>query len=549
MGLVIAFSVASPGATAQSTQLQRLDSSYGFGYWNTGPYAERFGTNRMTFGSGPPSQTRIPRDTDFGFSWANNSVTFNGHFVNGNTCVLVNNFGDTLIANFARDTLSEVYEDCIREIPSSFFQQVFLPLDENTFVYTVEHAISNPDWRSEWSYTTQSHDVFYLDAPRGASAPTLIDEAVVDFPDTLLEETLDYVSAGDGLGWIGIARSATDSDFHLWRVDLDSVSYLNSQTLGPPGFRREKITTRLRFNPAGTAFAISGTDDGLHLYHFDRNTLAITPWTIIPPDYDPEFVPYRTGTDCEWSACGRYLYVTTIRHVYQFDTQAADVAGSAVLIDEQDAYPSVVGFYEIERAPDCRLYLTWPGSARALSVIDEPSLPGRACALQPVGMELETINFAGMSNHPNYALWARDRIANGMAPIVDTATCDATLPPYAYIDITVSTQEPGADSTDSKDSLDVDVMEPIWSVYPNPASVAQRGGVLYLGGLGPLGRLPELHVELIDAVGHSAGRWPLAGSEEVRELRVPAGLAAGVYVLVLTDGGGAPLGQRAVVVE
>lgn len=131
----------------------------------------------------------------------------------------------------------------------------------------------------------------------------------------------------------------------------------------------------MRFNPAGTEFVLMGGDDGVAFYYFDRISGQIT-FREVFPNPDPEHIPYRASSDVNWSADGRFVYITDRYNIYQIDAQSSDLEASAVRITEDDPATDNFPYYRISRGPDCRLYIAFPGSAKELHVIDKPNKKG-----------------------------------------------------------------------------------------------------------------------------------------------------------------------------
>ncbi len=219
---------------------------------------------------------------------------------------------------------------------------------------------------------------------------------------------------------------------------------------------------------------------------------------------------------CEWSADGRFLYVALNKALYQFDTWADDIEGSAVRISRPfDEYPNAK-FYDLERGPDCRIYAASFGQAQSLSVIDRPGHKGVACNLKPKGLYMRRYVDGHLPEFPDYSLWAKDRVARGLAPVIDTAVCDSSIAPYPYFDWTSAVEE-----TNVTTSVEV---------FPNPIS---GSGTLTVRARDPL-LLDEGEVyllRLIDGLGREVVETRVADLYygEV-ELALPD-LPSGLYVL------------------
>ena len=243
------------------------------------------------------------------------------------------------------------------------------------------------------------------------------------------------------------------------------------------------------------------------------------------------------------------MYVTTLADVVQVDTHhpdlaRADPAAAVTALAPASAVTADNRYYEIERGPDCRLYVGWPGSARRLSVVDEPSRAGQAAALHAGGVLLPTKYFVALPNFPPYHLWARDRVAMGLAPLIDTAVCDSAIRAHAYTGVVGAEEAAGA----------VDDDEPRWrlaSAHPVPR--AAPGVPLWLPPA--LARAPAVAYAWHGPDGRRVGGGVLAGVGARRTAPAPAGGwgAGGAYALRLYGGARADarlaVGARVVVVR
>ncbi|MFK8055150.1 MAG: hypothetical protein AB8F78_03420 [Saprospiraceae bacterium] len=341
--------------------------------------------------------------------------------------------------------------------------------------------------------------------------------------DTINDRVVEHIPNPVG-GWYGIARSSMSRRLPMWQIEEDTTFILPSQEASNVGDYREGAALDITFRPEGDAFAISGELEGVGLYWFNRQVGTVEHWIQIPNSFDPDFEPYLMGTRCEWSADGRYLYVTTEANIYQFDIEATDIAASAIQINDPDAIPFRGTYYQIERGPDCRLYVARSGTGKTLSVIDKPSRPGRACELKDSGLLLPNYYFVSIPEFPEYSLWAKDRVARGLAPIIDTAVCDSSIRAYDYYDWTTSTSEVLSEA----DGV---------VISPNPA---QAGGVVTLSYELSAELQPELNealqVSLFSMAGQQVGNLELlsVGAKEAT-VQLPSGIPKGVYRLLITS--------------
>ena len=309
---------------------------------------------------------------------------------------------------------------------------------------------------------------------------------------------------------------------------------------GPTQTDRSQFGTRLKFRPQGDAFAIVGADSTLGLYRFDRHTGDIALWAHVPVVFpEPWWEPFRLRHDAEWSACGRYLYIAYHGAITRVDTEG-DLGDPAAWqsVTEQRAGPYIVSYFELERGPDCRIYVGPVGASQYMSVIDDPSAGASEVAgtLQPDGMAVGRWYFVSLPDAPDYGQWARDRLRRGLPTAIDTSTCDPRLPAYPYAPYggLVSVEESGSPTPAAAGAG--------LRVWPNPA---RAGASVRVGfGLGAGGGTAARDasaggagatVWLVDGAGGARSLGPWGG--EAAAVALPSGLAGGAYALELRAAG------------
>ncbi len=167
------------------------------------------------------------------------------------------------------------------------------------------------------------------------------------------------------------------------------------------------------FTPDGSKYIVSGAyNTGVYIYDFDRCSGLLS---------NEKHIDFPYLADSFWvlfsavSANSRYLYVTTVKRLYQFDLWASDIAASRILIAIPDTaipddiiFRSLISIGQISLAPNGKIYI----GADQVSVqsyfhiIDNPNFGGVNCQYKPYGLKLKAIiGFRkGFSNNPNYRL-------------------------------------------------------------------------------------------------------------------------------------------------
>jgi hypothetical protein len=108
-----------------------------------------------------------------------------------------------------------------------------------------------------------------------------------------------------------------------------------------------------------------------------------------------------------FSRNGRYLYISKIYFAYQFDLFATDIAASKTTIAVYDGFASggffPTVFYQMQLAPDDKIYINSSSSVYDYHVINFPDSGGIACDFQQHSIHLPGYSVS-LPNHPNYFL-------------------------------------------------------------------------------------------------------------------------------------------------
>ncbi|MBK7358865.1 MAG: T9SS type A sorting domain-containing protein [Saprospiraceae bacterium] len=250
-----------------------------------------------------------------------------------------------------------------------------------------------------------------------------------------------------------------------------------------------------KFNPQGTKMARYGDGgQGVFLYDFDRQTGLLSHFIEL------DTPKYASLGGAEFSASGRYLYISTRRELFQYDMEASDIGKSVIRIDSLDGFKTwtTVTFGNLQLGPDCRIYVVPTTSVEYFGVIHHPDNRGKDCDFKPHSLLLPSYGRLTRIYYPNYR--------TGVAPI-----CDSTI---RFV----------TNNTDIKNYLKT------ISVFPNPAH-----GELQILLSGTLNIKSQL--EFINHLGQTVIKKnlePSMGSFSLDILNVDPG----IYLLKLEDSHG-----------
>ncbi len=233
----------------------------------------------------------------------------------------------------------------------------------------------------------------------GNTSISLKNEVILD--DTLNSGKLTAVRHANGRDWWVVCHKQYTNIFFKLLITPTGISPWVQQSIG---VMREADLGQVCFSPDGSKFAYYwGDDEDLEIFNFDRCTGLFS---------DPVHIPIDDANaigGVAFSPNNRFLYVSSVEDVYQYDTEASDIEGSMVHIAEWDGFyspsPPFATLFDIAQlAPDGKIYISTGNSTFHLHVINEPDQPGMACDMVQHGVELPTYYMNSLPNHPNYHL-------------------------------------------------------------------------------------------------------------------------------------------------
>lgn len=226
----------------------------------------------------------------------------------------------------------------------------------------------------------------------------------------VIEDTLEYgqiVSCkhANGRDWWILVPESFSNRYYTLLLDPAGLHLVDTQAVGPVFIDG---LGQAAFSPDGSKFARAigiRLDWPLRLYYyqFDRCTGKLS-----DPIYTEYVIPTGLGVGCFFSPDSRYLYAVSSVYLYQFDTEAADLAASKTLVAEWDWYiwENIQGtdFTYGQLAPDGKVYLSTAGGTPYLHVIDYPNRQGASCSLRQRGVHLYNLNLHSISDFPHFRI-------------------------------------------------------------------------------------------------------------------------------------------------
>ena len=305
--------------------------------------------------------------------------------------------------------------------------------------------------------------------------------------DTLLQGGhLSAMKHANGTDWWIIQPGRHDNYYYTILFTRKGIDTVFTQILNHPRLN-DFGGGQTCFSPNGKMYARTDLAlDGVFLLDFDRTSGRLYNYRNIFIDTS------NVITGLAFSASSRFLYVTTLDRIFQYDLDAVNIEESQVLVAEWDGFsdPFPTSFYLCNLGPDCRIYINTSNGVQYMHVIEYPDRKGLACNVRQHAIKLPTHNAASMPNFPHFRVdeeWPCDStIGLRLTPVIDLPEGTITF-----------------------------------EIYPNPAD-----DVLYLDF--ELDKVRSLEYEMTDLFGRSVYRTTLKNNDYREELSV-SHLPPGVY--------------------
>jgi len=232
----------------------------------------------------------------------------------------------------------------------------------------------------------------------GSGGVTIKNQVLIS--DALNLGKITSVRHANGRDWWVFCHKANTNTFYRLLVTPNGITVDGTQSIG---ILRPGDAGQVCFSPDGSKYAYYWGVQELEVFDFDRCSGLFTSSTFI------EVPDSNAGPGVAFSPNSRYLYVSSVADVYQYDTQAPDIGASMVHIATWDGFyspgPPFATLFDIAQlAPDGKIYIATGNGTDKLHVINNPDQPGMACDIQQHAISLPTYNANSLPNHPNYHL-------------------------------------------------------------------------------------------------------------------------------------------------
>lgn len=214
---------------------------------------------------------------------------------------------------------------------------------------------------------------------------------------------VDACRHGNGRDWWVIVPHAHQGHYVSLFTENGIDSFIHQKT----GIYTEEVwdVGQSVFSPDGSIYGRCNIKTQVQLMDFDRCSGRLSDARMLTLEIPKDEV-YAIGM--AFSPNGRFLYVSASTKLYQFDLYADDVDASQVLVGEFDGFhaPFAVTFYQLQLAPNGKIYMSCTNGCTYLHVIHNPNEKGLQCNFEQRGLRLPVNNAYEVPNIPNFRLGA-----------------------------------------------------------------------------------------------------------------------------------------------
>jgi len=280
---------------------------------------------------------------------------------------------------------------------------IILPSSDSDIYYLI-HKDRTKVIYNEPPYLEIFHfNLYYskIDANLG-SVGTVVDKNVVIFQDTLVAGDLTAVKHANNEDWWFFVHKRDTNLYFKFLLQPDTILGPFEQSIGAPIYNTGSAGGQAVFSPDGTTYVYYDPDTDIMIHDFDRETGLLSNYRHISL-VDSAFVLFG---GVAISPNSRFLYVSNLWDLYQFDLWATDIEASKMHIGHFEPLVGsfAVNLYRMQLAPDCKIYMNSTNAVKYLHVIHSPDRKGLACDFELFGVELPTYHGISLPPFPNYRL-------------------------------------------------------------------------------------------------------------------------------------------------
>jgi hypothetical protein len=402
--------------TSQFCFAQYKNNRWLMGEGGTPPFP--FGGAKIEFTNNTRTVSYHPRNIWLQSCFSGLSDDYDNWFVYSNGGVICNKDHDTLVNGSGLSPSSSGPLILAATTPS---QALFVPGDtvnERHYLFHLNLEYSPPV--HIWGPQPIALKLFYsiVDplAANGKGAIISKNNIIVD--DSLEIGNIMAVRHANGRDWWVVVKRFYKDLYYSILVTPDSVyaPIVVNTDPSPP----HVMGGQAAFSPDGRYYASFSNGSQLRIFDFDRCNGSLS-------NFRYKFITNGIAGSISYSPNSRFLYITKLDSLWQFDMEATDVMASQTFIARYDWYIDTISNFQTIfgwhwLAPDGKIYMSTFNQSRYLHVINNPDLPGQACDFQQHSVLLPRLNNFTTPSYINLSLYhlpgsACDTLGVGLRPL------------------------------------------------------------------------------------------------------------------------------------
>jgi hypothetical protein len=397
-------------ATAILSAQAKGDYTWPLGYGSTYDISPEYDGMLLGFGQSPPSlitQTMLAKPIAFICDSAGNLLLyFNGCMLaNGQHEIIENSDSINLGIDFSNPPACEG-----GPMSGGYQNALLLQKPGTTDLYYLFYIQKDP---IPGYYFTLLYSIIDMSLNGGAGKVILKNQpAQVVGPPIDLNTHISAVRHGNGRDWWIVCPTKT---FHPFRLVLllspEGIAqpYFGSTAAIPLSSTQLKKPAQIGFSADGSKYFRTIPGYGVEIMDFDRCTGRFSNVRVISSLYlnsgqDDVPLEYMGAVS---SPSGRFLYISTVFELFQFDLWSDSILTTKQKIAEFDVSqigPNQPTYYQGYCAPDGKIYFGSSTKAKHLHVVKKPDLPDVACEFEALGFPLPAYPNSILPNFPHFRL-------------------------------------------------------------------------------------------------------------------------------------------------
>ncbi len=392
LGIVRAAFLFGTVFASYALHAQGLNNLWLGGFASDGP--PPFGGVDLNFGSGVLEISTLSRAIDYRRTTANMSDASGTLLLSTNGTFVANSLGDTMLngSGLNPGAYTDLYPGGLYIVQGVLIiPEPYSPDKYYILHMTVDDGIVI---NAEQLYMTT------IDISLDGGLGGVVSKNQVILSDDLNLGYLTAVRHANGRDWWAFCHKLNSDMYYRFIITPDGVNLDGTQAIGTV---RPPDNGQACFSPDGSKFAYYWGEQDLDIFDFDRCTGLFSNAIHIQID------DYNGAGGLAFSPNGRFIYVSSMYDMYQFDAQASDIGASVVHIAEWDSTyspsPPFATLFNISQlAPDGKIYISTDNTTLVLHVIHDPDSAGFDCNMEQHGVDLPRYFANSLPNHPNYHL-------------------------------------------------------------------------------------------------------------------------------------------------